>query len=74
MSLRYVGQYEILQSVGEVAYEFALLAYLASLHYGIHVSMLKQCVGNLVSILLVEGLGVGEYLSYEEVPIEILDR
>ena len=34
----------------------------------------KKCLGNPVSILPVEGLGVDENLSYEEVPLEILYR
>ena len=36
--------------------------------------MLKKCLGDLASILPIEGLGVDEDLSYEEVPVEILDR
>ena len=36
--------------------------------------MLKKCIGDLVSILRIEGLGVDENLSYEEVPVVILDR
>ena len=32
LSPRYVGPYEILQRVGEVAYELALLAELSSVH------------------------------------------
>ncbi|WMV58742.1 hypothetical protein MTR67_052127 [Solanum verrucosum] len=36
--------------------------------------MLKKCIGDPVSIIPLEGLGVDESLSYEEVPIEILDR
>ena len=36
--------------------------------------MLKKCLGDPTSILHVEGLGVGENLSYKEVPVEILDR
>ncbi|WMV18753.1 hypothetical protein MTR67_012138 [Solanum verrucosum] len=32
--------------------------------------MLKKCIGDLVSILPLEGFGVDENLSYEEVPIE----
>ena len=36
--------------------------------------MLKKCIGDPVSILPLEGLGVDENLSYEEVPVEILDR
>ena len=48
LSPRYVGPYEILECVGEVAYELALPAE--------------------------KVWGVGEDLSYEEVPVEILDR
>ena len=36
--------------------------------------MLKKCLGDPTSILPVEGLGVDEDLSYEEVLVEILDR
>ena len=74
LSLRYVGPYEILQRVGEVACELAVPAELASVHPVFHVSMLKKCLGDASSILPVEGLGVDENLSYEEVPVEILDR
>ena len=47
---------------------------LASVHPIFHVFMLKKCLGDPASILPVEGLGVGEDLSYEEIPVEILDR
>ena len=73
LSPTYVGPYEILQRVGEVIYELALPTELASVHPVFHVSMLKKCLGDPVSILPAEGLGVGEDLSYEEVPVEILD-
>ncbi|WMV41505.1 hypothetical protein MTR67_034890 [Solanum verrucosum] len=36
--------------------------------------MLKKCVGDPTSIVPLEGLGVKENISYEEVPFEILDR
>ena len=36
--------------------------------------MIKKCIDDPVSILPLEGLGVKEDLSYEEVPVEILDR
>ena len=55
--------HEIRQCVGEVANEFALPAELASVHPVFHVSMLKKCLGDPTSILLVECLGVEEYLS-----------
>ena len=36
--------------------------------------MLKKCIGDPVSIIPIEALDVDERLSYEEVPVEILDR
>ena len=36
--------------------------------------MLNKCIGDPVSILHIEGLGVGDNLSYEEVLVEIPDR
>ena len=38
-----------------------------------HVSMLKKYISDPVYILPIEGLGVDENLSYEEVTVEILD-
>ena len=74
LSPRYVGPYEILKRVGKVAYELKLPIELAPVHPVFHISMLKKCIGDPVSILPLEGLGVNENLSYEEVPVEILDR
>ena len=36
--------------------------------------MLKKCIYNTESILPIEGLGVKDNLSYEEIPVQILDR
>ena len=44
------------------------------IHPVLHVSMLKKCIRDPVSILPLERLGVKEDISYEEVPFEILDR
>ena len=74
LSLRYIGPYEILQRVGDVAYEMKLLNDLASVHQGFHVLMLKKCLGDSTSILPVQGLGVDENLSFEEVAVEILNH
>ena len=74
LSPRYVGPYEILRMVGKVSYELRLPSELASVHPVFHVSMLKKCIGDPNSILLIESLGVQENLSYEEVLVEILSR
>ena len=39
-----------------------------------HVFMLKKCIGEPEYIFPIEGLHVDKNLSYEEVPVEILDR
>ena len=44
------------------------------IHPVFHVSMLKKFIGDPISILPLEGLGIKEYHSYEEVPVKILDR
>ncbi|WMV40997.1 hypothetical protein MTR67_034382 [Solanum verrucosum] len=38
------------------------------------VSLLKKCVGDPTSIVPIESLGLKDSLSYEEVPVEILDQ
>ncbi|TMW99450.1 hypothetical protein EJD97_002525 [Solanum chilense] len=70
----YVCLNEILQRVCKVAYELRLPSELASAHPVIHVSMLKKCVGDPEYILPIEGLGIMEDLSNEEVPAEIFDK
>ncbi|WMV37248.1 hypothetical protein MTR67_030633, partial [Solanum verrucosum] len=74
LSPRYVGPYEILKRVGKEAYELKLPNESAPVHPVFYISMLKKCIGEPVSILPLEGLGVDENLSYEEVSVEILDR
>ena len=63
LSPRFVGPHEILRCMGEVAYELALPAELASVHQVFHVSMLKKSLGDPTSILLDQCLGVEEDLS-----------
>ena len=65
---------KILQRVGKVAYELGLPSELASVYPVFHVSILKKCIDDLESILPIESLGVKDNLSYEEFPIQILDR
>ncbi|WMV25159.1 hypothetical protein MTR67_018544, partial [Solanum verrucosum] len=74
LSPRYVGLYQILRRIGNVAYELDLPNELATVHLILHVFMLKKCVGYPTFIISLEGLGLDESLSYEEIPVEILDR
>ena len=58
LSLRYVVPYKILQKVSKVSYDLKLPSELSSVHPVFHVSMLKKCIGDLESIIPIEGLGV----------------
>ena len=74
LSPRYVGPYEILQRVGKVAYKLKLPSEMALVHPVFHVSILKKCIGDPESILPIEGLGVKDNMSYEDVLVQILNR
>ncbi|XP_069150768.1 uncharacterized protein [Solanum lycopersicum] len=71
---RYIDPYEVLQLVGNVDYDLKLPNNMASVHLVLHVLMLKNYRGDPASFFPVEGLGVYENLSYEEVLVEILYR
>ncbi|WMV44463.1 hypothetical protein MTR67_037848 [Solanum verrucosum] len=71
---KYVGPYRILKRIGKVAYELELPADLAAVHPVFHISLLKKCVGDPASIVPLESVAVKDSLSYEDVPVEILDR
>ena len=74
LSPRYVGPYQIVKRVGSVAYELDLPLEMSMVHPVFHVSMLRKCLGDPSSIVPLEVANVEENLSYEEVPVEILDR
>ncbi|WMV29322.1 hypothetical protein MTR67_022707 [Solanum verrucosum] len=74
LSPRYVGPYKILKRIGKVAYELELPTKLAAVHPVFHISLLKKCVGDPASIVSLESVAMKDSLSYEDVPVEILNR
>ena len=74
LSPRYVGPYKILKRIGKVAYELELPAKLEAVHSIFDISLLKKWVGDPASIVPLESVAVKDSLSYEDVPVEILDR
>ncbi|XP_074318980.1 uncharacterized protein LOC141655850 [Silene latifolia] len=71
---KYIGPYEILDRVGEVAYRFALPPALARVHNVFHVSQLRKYVSDNTHVLAAEIVEMDENLSYMEVAKEILDK
>ena len=74
MSPRFVGPFKILKHIGKVAYELALLPTIVGVHNVFHVSMLRKYIPDPSHVLNYEPLKIKDNLTYEEVPIQILDR
>ena len=71
---RFIGPYEILDRIGEVAYRLALPPSLSGVHNVFYVLMLRKYVPDPSHILQHEPLQIDEDLSYKERPVQILDR
>ncbi|WMV50861.1 hypothetical protein MTR67_044246 [Solanum verrucosum] len=74
LSPRYIGPYRIAKRIDNVAYELELPQELAAVHPVFNISMLKKCIGDPSLILPTESVRIKDSLSYEEIPIQILDR
>ena len=74
LSPRYVGPFEVIERIGEVAYRLALPPALSRLHDVFHVSMLKKYLHDPSHVLSYKSLDVDPKLTYEGRPVKILDR
>ena len=74
LSSRYIGPYVIVDKVGEVAYRLRLMSELADIHDVFHVCMLRKYIANPSHIFMEQPIQLKENLTYEEHPVEILDR
>ena len=70
----YIGPFEIMERIGKVAYRLALPSEMSSVHNVFHVSMLRKYVSDPSHVLENKLIKVREYLTYEEKPVQILDR
>ena len=55
-------------------YKLDFLSELEAVQQVLHISLLKKCVGDPASILTLKSVAMKDSLSYEDVPVEILDR
>ncbi|XP_073061796.1 uncharacterized protein [Primulina eburnea] len=74
LSPRFIGPFEILDRVGDRAYRLALPPDLDRVHNVFHVSMLRKYVTDPSHVLRHEPLDLTPNLTYQEIPIQILDR
>ena len=74
LSPRFIGPFEILSRVGEVANKLALQPSFSAVHPVIHVSMLQKYIPDESHVLSLDSLELGPYLTFEEEPIAIFDR
>ncbi|XP_027181983.1 uncharacterized protein LOC113780376 [Coffea eugenioides] len=71
---RFLGPYKILQRVGKVAYRLELPPSLSRIHNVFHVSMLKKYYPDPTHVVRPEEIELDEALTYEERPVQVLDR
>ncbi|XP_073133369.1 uncharacterized protein [Henckelia pumila] len=74
LSPRYIGPYEILERIGDLANRLALPPALSSIYDEFHVSMLKKYQPDPSHVLQPDETELDETLSYFERPIKIMDR
>ena len=74
LSPRFIGPFEILSRVGEVAYKLALPPSLSAVHPVFHVSMLRKYIPDESHVISLDSVELGPDLTFEEEPIAILDR
>ena len=73
LSPRYVGPYEVVEKVGNLAYRLALPTSLSNLHDVFHVSVLRKFLPNPDKSVELEPVVLQENLTYEKKPLRILD-
>ncbi|XP_022854379.1 uncharacterized protein LOC111375744, partial [Olea europaea var. sylvestris] len=74
VSPKYIGPFTITERIGNVAYKLDLPTSMSQVHLVFHVSMLRKYIGNLFHVLKNEPMEIKLVLTYEEKPVEILQR
>ncbi|XP_074320000.1 uncharacterized protein LOC141656835 [Silene latifolia] len=74
LSQKFIGLYEILDRVGEVAYRLPLPPALDRVHNVFHVSQLRKYISDPSHVLEVEMIEHDDAITYVETPNEILDQ
>ncbi|XP_070026092.1 uncharacterized protein [Nicotiana sylvestris] len=70
---RFIGPFEVLQRIGEVAYKLALPPNLSSVHLVFHVSMLRKCTDDPYHVLDFSTVQLDGDLTYDVELMAILE-
>ncbi|KAA3461601.1 reverse transcriptase [Gossypium australe] len=74
LSLRFRGPYEVIERIGPVAYQLALLVELERIHNVFHVLMLRGYRSDPSQVIPSTKIEIRPDMTYEEEPIKILIR
>ena len=74
LSPRYIGPFEVLQRVGDVAYRLALPPQMSGVHNVFHISLLRKYVSDPTHTLKWEEIKLDEDATYQEKAVKIIDR
>ena len=69
LSPRFIGQFEVVEKVGPVAYRLALSPELENIHNIFHVSMLRRYRSNPSHVVSSEIIQLRPDLTYEKEPV-----
>ena len=71
---RYIGPYEIMARVGQIAYRLDLPPELSKVHNVFQVSMLRKYISDPSHVLIDQPVELKYNLTYKEQPMQIVDR
>ncbi|XP_055835089.1 uncharacterized protein LOC129903563 [Solanum dulcamara] len=74
LSRQFIGPYDILGRVGDVAYRLSLPSILSVVHPVFHISILRKYVLDKSHVISFDSVELGPDLTFEKEPITILDR
>jgi hypothetical protein len=74
LSPRYVGPFKVLKQIGSLAYKIEMPPNLVGIHDVFHVSQPRKCIHDPSQVINHEPLDIQPNLTYEELPVQILDR
>ncbi|XP_028104029.1 uncharacterized protein LOC114303079 [Camellia sinensis] len=73
LSPRYIGSFEVLERLGEVAYRLALPPQLAGIHDVFHISMWRKYIADPSDVLKWEEISLDKDVTFKEGPVAIQD-